>query len=113
MLLHIDGATTDLHYTTDIIREDSEEKALPEPSVARHVFTDLAIVASREQYFTAVHPRLYDLLSRINRRCNTILVMSVAFRVVDPFLCGEGDPRILIDRRYQIWVDGITWSAIR
>jgi hypothetical protein len=48
MLLHIDGATTDLHYTTDIIREDSEEKALPEPSVARHVFTDLAIVASRD-----------------------------------------------------------------
>jgi hypothetical protein len=42
-----------------------------------------------------------------------ILVVSVTFRVVDPFLCGEGDPRIVIDRRYQIWVDGITWSAIR
>src|SRR5437773_7226765 len=67
MLLDIGGATTDLHYTADIIREDSEEKALPGSSVARHVFTDLGIVASRDSTLLQLqgHPRLYDLLSRI------------------------------------------------
>jgi hypothetical protein len=172
MLLDIGGATTDLHYTTDIIREDSEEKALPGSSVARYVFTDLGIVASRDSTLLQLrgHPRLYDLLGRIedddiremyqslregefepsprllsytclfialDRFANgstpglpsadlskvaqiiltggaaQILNVSVASRVVDLFVCGQGNPRILIDRCYQIWVDGITWSAIR
>jgi hypothetical protein len=172
MLLDIGGATTDLHYTTDIIREDSEEKALPGSSVARYVFTDLGIVASRDSTLLQLrgHPRLYDLLGRIedddiremyqslregefepsprllsytclfialDRFANgstpglpsadlskvaqiiltggaaQILNVSVASRVVDLFVCGQGNPRILIDRCYRIWVDGITWSAIR
>jgi hypothetical protein len=173
MLLDIGGATTDLHYTTDIIREDSEEKALPGSSVARYVFTDLGIVASRDSTLLQLrgHPRLYDLLGRIakdgdirgmyqslregefepsprllsytclfialDRFANgstpglpsadlskvaqimltggaaQILDVSVASRVVDLFVCGHGNPCILIDRCYQIWVDGITWSAIR
>jgi hypothetical protein len=173
MLLDIGGATTDLHYTTDIIREDSEEKALPGSSVARYVFTDLGIVASRDSTLLQLrgHPRLYDLLGRtaedddiremyqslregefepspwllsytclfiaLDRFANgstpglpsadlskvaqimltgggaQILDVSVASRVVDLFMCGQGNPRILIDRSYRIWVDGITWSEIR
>src|SRR5437667_2620266 len=173
MLLDIGGATTDLHYTTDVIREDSEEKALPGSSVARYVFTDLGIVASRDSTLLQLrsHPRLYDLLSMIaeddgiremyqalregkfepsprllsyaclfialGRFANgstsgittadlskvvqilltggaaQILDVNVASRVVDPFVCGEGNPRILIDHCYRIWVDGMTWSAIR
>ncbi len=173
MLLDIGGATTDLHYTTDIIREDSEEKALPGSSVARYVFTDLGIVASRDSVLLQLrgHPRLYDLLGRIaedddiremyqalregefepsprllsytclfialDRFANgstpglpsadlskvaqiiltggaaQLLNVSVASRVVDLFACGQGNPRILIDHCYRIWVDGITWSAIR
>ena len=173
MLLDIGGATTDLNYTTDIIREDSEEKALPGSSVARYVFTDLGIVASRDSTLLQLrgHPRLYDLLGRIaedddiremyqalregefepsprllsytclfialDRFANgstpglpsadlskvaqiiltggaaQLLNVSVASRVVDLFACGQGNPRILIDHCYRIWVDGITWSAIR
>jgi len=173
MLLDIGGATTDLHYTADIIREDSEEKALPGSSVGRYVFTDLGIVASRDSTLLQLrdHPRLYDLLGRIaedddvremyqalregefepsprllsytclfialERFANgstpglpsadlskvaqiiltggaaQILNVSVASRVVDLFVRGQGNPHILIDRCYRIWVDGITWSAIR
>jgi len=173
MLLDIGGATTDLHYTTDLIREDSEEKALPGSSVARYVFTDLGIVASRESILLQLRgdPRLHDLLTRIdeddgiremyqalregefeplprllsyaclflaldrfaNGRTPEIssadlskvaqimltggaaqtLDVSVAFRVVDLFVRGQGNPRILIDHCYRIWVNGITWSAIR
>lgn len=173
ILLDIGGATTDLHYTTDIIREDSQEEALPGSSVARYVFTDLGIVASRDRTFLQLrgHPRLYDLLGRIFEKDNPremyrslregefepstwllsyaclfialdrfangaapglpaadlskvaqvmltgggaqILNVSVASRVVDFFMCGQGNSRILIDRHYQIWVDGMTWCAIR
>ena len=172
MLLDSGGATTDLHYTADIIREDSEEKALPGSSLARHVFTDLGIVASRDSTLLQLkgHPRLYDLLSRIaggdgiremyqalregefepsprllayaclflalDRFANgstpgipsadlskvaqilltggaaQILDVSVASRVVDLFVRGQGNPRILIDHSYRIWVDGMTWSAL-
>ena len=171
MLLDFGGATTDLHYTTDIIREESEEKALPGSSVARYVFTDLGIVASRDSTLVQLrgHPRLYDLLSRItgdediremyqalregkfepsprllsyaclfialDRFANgsmlgipaadlskvaqilltggaaQILDVSVASRVVDLFVRGQGNPRILIDHCYRIWVDGMSWSA--
>jgi hypothetical protein len=172
ILLDIGGATTDLHYTTDIIREDSEEKASTGSSVARYVFTDLGIVASRNSTLLQLrgHPLLYDLLVRIStttsendvpstkgRRIRTfatvtvvylyslplivsqtavrpgfpsvdlgkaaqiiltggaaqILNVSMASRVVDLFVRGQGNPRILIDRCDRISVDGITWSAIR
>ena len=172
MLLDIGGATTDLHYTTDIIREDSAEKALPGSSVARYVFTDLGIVASRDSTLLQLrgHPRLYDLLSMItgmktsekmyqalregefepsprllsyaclfialDRFANgstpgipsadlskvaqvlltggasQILDVSVVSRVVDLFVRGQGNPRVLIDHCYRIWVDGMTWSVI-
>ena len=166
------GATTDLHYTTDIIREESAEKALFGSSVARYVFTDLGIVASRDSTLLQLrgHPRLYDLLSRITEDhgiremyqalregefepsprllsyaglflaldrfangttpgipsgdltnvaqilltggASQILDVSVASRVVDLFVCGQGNSRVLIDRSYRIWVDGMTWSAL-
>ncbi len=172
MLLDIGGATTDLHYTTDIIREDTEEKALPGSSVARYVFTDLGIAASRDSTLLQLrsHPRLYDLLSMIAEddgiremyqalregkfepsprllsyaclflaldrfaNCTTpglpsadlskvaqilltggaaqILDVSVASRVVDLFVRGQGNPRILIDHCYRIWVDGMTRCAL-
>lgn len=170
LLLDIGGATTDLHYTIDIIREHSGEKPLPGSSVARHVFTDLGIVASRDSTLLQLrgHPRLYDLLARIDEHDDIremyqalregefdpsprllsyaclfmaldrfasgsapglapadlskvaqimltggaaqILDVSIASRVVGFLGCGQGNPRILIDRSYQIWVDGITWS---
>jgi hypothetical protein len=48
VLLDIGGATTDLHYTVEIVRDESDAKPLPGSSVARYVFTDLGIVASRD-----------------------------------------------------------------
>lgn len=67
LLLDMGGATTDLHYTIDIIRAESEERASPGLSVARYVFTDLGIVASRESTLFQLrgYPRLYDLIGAI------------------------------------------------
>jgi hypothetical protein len=172
MLLDIGGATTDLHYTTDLIREESEKRTLPGLSVGRYVFTDLGIVASRESTLLQLrgHPSFYDLLSRISEDDQVremyqalregaleppsrllsygclfialdrfasgsslglpsadlskvaeiiltggaaqMLDESVASRVVN-LVCGQNNPRILIDRSYRIWVDGMTWCAIR
>ena len=141
-------------------------------SVARYVFTDLGIVASRASTLLQLrsHPRLYDLLGRVaeddeiremyqalregefepsprllsygclfialdrfakgsspglpsadlSKVAEIILTggaaqtldESVASRVVN-LVCGQGNPRILIDRSYRIWVDGMTCSAIR
>jgi hypothetical protein len=40
------------------------------------------------------------------------LNVSLASRVVDLFVRGQGNPRIFIDHCYRIWVDGMTWSAL-
>jgi len=68
MLADIGGATTDFHYTVEIIREGSEHLIPAGSSVARYVFTDLGIAASRD---TAVlqlrnHPRLYEFLATVS-----------------------------------------------
>ena len=65
LLLDIGGATTDLHYTTEVVRDDSPERPLEGTSVGRHVFTDLGIVASRDTLLLQMraHPRLYEFLS--------------------------------------------------
>lgn len=65
MVLDIGGATTDLHYTVELVREDSQAKPAAGVSVARHVFTDLGIVASRDTLVLQLraHPRLYEFLS--------------------------------------------------
>ena len=65
IVIDIGGATTDLHYTVEIIREDSADRPLPRSSVGRYVFTDLGIVASRDSALAQMraHPRLYEFLS--------------------------------------------------
>ena len=67
LLLDIGGATTDLHYTVEIIRDDSESRPPFGSSVARYVFTDLGIVASRETLLLQLrdHPRLYEFINCI------------------------------------------------
>lgn len=166
----IGGATTDLHYTVEIVREDSDQRPTPGVSVARFVFTDLGIVASRDSLMLQLrnHPRLYELLDAVlpggvreayqaMRESDyqpTPLVLSYGclFIALDRFSRGQGPglpaadltriaqiiltggaaqsmadetvlrlfdlfraktgarPEILIDSRYQLWVDGITWS---
>ena len=68
VLLDIGGATTDLHYTVEIVKDDSPNKIpLAGCSVSRYVFTDLGIVASRESLMLQMrsHPRLYDLMKLV------------------------------------------------
>lgn len=67
VVVDIGGATTDLHYTVEIIREDSAESPQSGNSVARYVFTDLGIVASRDSAIAQmrVHSRIYEFLSVI------------------------------------------------
>ena len=171
VLLDIGGATTDLHYTVEIIRDDSEARPpLAGCSVARYVFTDLGIVASRDSLMLQLrsHSRLYDLLREVLSDDVTesyrlfregeyqpspdVLSYGCLFLALDRFAHGRGPglpsgdlnkvaqiiltgggaqalsedvvaqvvnlhmstennkPAILIDRRYQIWVEGIAWS---
>lgn len=171
VVLDIGGATTDLHYTVEIVRDDSEQKPSAGMSVARFVFTDLGIVASLDSLMLQLrnHPRLYEFLDRIlvegvgaayqsireGEWEPTPLVLSYGclFIAFDRFAQGRGPglptadlariaqiiltggasqtmdedvvgrmfqlfrsessaaPVIMIDRRYQLWVDGITWSG--
>jgi uncharacterized protein (TIGR01319 family) len=171
VLLDIGGATTDLHYTVEIVRDESEDKPLPGSSVARYVFTDLGIVASRDSLLLQMraHPRLYELLETV-LKCETretyrlmregdyapspeLLSYGCLFLALDRFAQGRGPglpeadlgrlaqiiltggaaqqldeavvervadlllpdggsrPVVLVDRRYQVWVDGITWTG--
>ena len=171
VLLDIGGATTDLHYTVELVRDESDEKPLPGSSVARYVFTDLGIVASRDSLLLQMrtHPRLYDFLQTVHRGetreiyrllregehepSPELLSYGCLFLALDRFAQGRGpglpsadlsrlaqiiltggaaqalseetvarvvelvlprggsSPAVLVDRRYQIWVDGITWSG--
>jgi hypothetical protein len=171
VLLDIGGATTDLHYTVEVVRDESEAKPLAGSSVARYVFTDLGIVASRDSLLLQMraHPRLYELLQTVcrgdtresyrllregayapspellsyaclflaldrfaeargpglpaadlSRLAQVILTGGAAqaldeeivARVVNLLLPpGSSSPLVLVDRRYQVWVDGITWAA--
>jgi hypothetical protein len=169
ILMDVGGATTDFHYTVEIIRDDSENRPSAGSSIARYVFTDLGIVASRDSTLMQIrsHPRLYDFLTRVcnedvrevyrslregeyspspqflsyscfflgldrfaqgrgpglpvadlDKVAQIILTggaaqgldENVLERILDLFLTeGSGNPVILIDRNYQVWVDGITW----
>ena len=171
LLLDIGGATTDLHYSVELVRDESAEKPLPGSSVARYVFTDLGIVASRDSLLLQMraHPRLYELLEvalggetreayRLFREGEyapspQLLSYGCLFLALDRFAQGRGPglpsadlgrlaqiiltggaaqtldekvvsrivnllmpiagsgPAVQVDRRYQIWVDGITWTA--
>jgi len=64
LLFDIGGATTDIHYTAEIVRSDSETALPAGTSVARYVFTDLGISASRDSTLLQLrtHPRSYEFL---------------------------------------------------
>jgi len=171
IVLDIGGATTDLHYTVEIVRNDSEQKPPAGVSVGRFVFTDLGIVASRDSLVQQLrhHPRLYDFLGRALGSAGSasyqaaregeweptpaVLSCGCVFLALDRFAHGRGPglptadlgriaqviltggaaqtldeaavvrifelyrspanaaPEVLVDRRYQLWVDGITWSG--
>jgi hypothetical protein len=68
ILLDIGGATTDLHYTAEIVTANGASTVPPTGySVSRYVFTDLGIVASRPNLTLVLraHPRLYELTREI------------------------------------------------
>jgi hypothetical protein len=171
VLLDIGGATTDLHYTVEMVKEESTERPFSRLSVARYVFTDLGIVASRDSLLLQMraHPRLYDFLDtvlgedprevyRLLREGDyapsaQMLSCACLFLALDRFAQGRGPGLpvadlgrlaqviltggaaqaldeetvarivgllvpaggnridVLIDRRYQVWVDGITWNG--
>lgn len=171
VVLDIGGATTDLHYTVEIVRDESEAKPAAGLSVARYVFVDLGIVASRDSLVLQLrsHARLYEFLKsvlegdvedpyRLMREGSyeaspTLLSYGCLFVALDRFAQGRGpglpagdlgriaqiiltggssqtlteagaarvfdlfrtgdnpSPSILIDRGYQLWIDGITWSG--
>lgn len=64
LALDIGGATTDLHYTVEVVSDDSPERPASGVSVGRYVFSDLGIVASRDTLLIQLraHPRLYEFL---------------------------------------------------
>lgn len=170
LALDIGGATTDLHYTVELISDDSPVRPASGVSVARYVFTDLGIVASRETLVLQLrsHPNLYEFLAvsagsrgaeiyaafregeyeptpellsyaclflaldrfahgrgpglptaRLDRLAQLILTggaaqtldEAVVSRVLGLMLsAGTPAPLVQIDRRYEIWVAGITWN---
>jgi hypothetical protein len=171
VVLDIGGATTDLHYTVECVTEDSEIRPAAGVSVARYVFTDLGIVASRDTLLLQLrnHPRLYEFLSSVLSAAATreayaslregdlqaatpsLLSYACLFIALDRFVHARGPglpmgdlkrvaqliltggaaqsldtgiverlvllhlhdaatvPLVQIDRRYEIWVAGITW----
>lgn len=67
VLIDIGGATTDLHYTVEIVRDESEDRPAAGESIARYVFTDLGTVFSRDSTLAQMrnHPRIYELLGLV------------------------------------------------
>lgn len=171
LLLDIGGATTDIHYTIEIVKESSAIRApaVGGSSVARYVFTDLGIVASRDSLMLQLrsHPRLYEFLSTVLNDDVTetyrlfregeyqpapeLLAYGCLFLAMDRFATGRGPglptgdlgqlaqviltggasqvlaeevaarvvalvtpnaskPILLIDRKYEIWVEGIAFT---
>ena len=170
VVLDIGGATTDLHYTVEVVADDSDARPASGVSVARYVFTDLGIKASFDTLVQQLrsHPQLYEFLSAVHgadvralyaalregEETPTAEVLSYAclFLALDRFRHGRGPglpvgqlervaqliltggaaqlldvavvgriiglmvaagtpaPLVQIDRRYEIWVAGITWT---
>lgn len=168
--LDIGGATTDVHYTVEVIAGDSDVRPTSGVSVGRYVFTDLGIAASRETLLLQLrnHPKLYELMAAVGGRDvreryaefregerepdAELMSCGCLFLALDRFGKGQGpglpkaaldtvaqviltggaaqaldertvarvirlvlapdtpEPLVQIDRRYEIWVAGITWS---
>lgn len=66
VLLDLGGSTTDLNYTVEIVRDDSMDRPPTGSSVARYVFTDLGVVASRDSTLLQMqsHAGMFEFLSR-------------------------------------------------
>ena len=172
LLLDIGGATTDLHYTVEILKDNNGARPVPMAgtSVGRYVFTDLGIVASRDSLLLQMrsHPRLFEFLSTVLTDDVTetyrlfregdyqpsaeVLAAACLFLALDRFALGHGPglsagdlaqlaqliltgggaqvltevmaeriaglllpksskPAILIDRNYQVWVEGMTFTG--
>jgi hypothetical protein len=88
ILMDIGGATTDLHYTVEIVRDDSPEKPFEGSSIARYVFVDLGVVASRDSTTMQLrtHPRLYEFLAAVLNKQE----LADAYRLLRE---GEYEPR--------------------
>lgn len=170
VVLDIGGATTDLHYTVEIVRDDSASKPERAQSIARYVFADLGVSASRDTLLLQLrgHPRLYEFLAAVMTEdvrgvygmlregdyvpTPELLALACLFLALDRFAEGRGpglptaemarisqviltggaaqavdeararrviallkpvgsDNLLLqVDRRYRLWVDGITWG---
>lgn len=168
--LDIGGATTDLHYTVEVISEASPVRPASGVSVARFVFTDLGIVASQDTLVQQLrsHAQLYEFLGAVlgadvrdiyasfregeGALTPELLSYGCLFIALDRFAKGRGPglptanldtvaqiiltggaaqsldeaavgrilalmlapttpaPLVQIDRRYEIWVAGITWN---
>lgn len=171
--LDIGGATTDLHYTVEVVADDSPVRPASGVSVARYVFTDLGVVASRDTLMLRLrnHAQLYEfLVAMLGEEVRevfaglregehvpspSLLAYGCLFMALDRFVHGDGPglpkarldlmaqliltggaaqtldeavvgrivrmmlapeapaPLVQIDRRYEIWVAGITWEGER
>jgi len=108
LMVDIGGATTDLHYTVEMVREDSADRPAPGTSIARYVFTDLGVVASRDSTLAQLrnHPSLFDFLNAIQmddvrgtyrsireaeyEPDTTFLALSCLFLALTRFVVGQG-----------------------
>jgi hypothetical protein len=168
--LDIGGATTDLHYSVELIADESLERPASGISVSRYVFTDLGVAASRDTLVAQLrnHAQLYEFLCAVRGTDvrdlytalregekdpdNELLAYACVFLALDRFAAGRGPglpvgqldrvaqliltggaaqvldeavasrlltlqmapgtppPLVQIDRRYEIWVAGITWT---
>lgn len=170
ILLDIGGATTDLHYTVEMLHNDSPVRPPAGVSVARYVFTDLGVFTSSDTTMRRLHahPGAYEFLACVLEedtrdayssfragdyvpspetlgyaclylalhrfahgtdpglpvadlgRVAQIILTGGGAQLLDPTLAAEVAelfltddqvrPEILIDHRYQVWVEGVTWS---
>ena len=64
VLIDIGGATTDIHYTVDVVQETSPVAPTTQSSVSRYVFTDLGVFTSKENTLMQLrrNVRAFDLL---------------------------------------------------
>lgn len=173
LALDIGGATTDLHYMVECVDEDSPVRPSTGVSVARYVFTDLGIVASRDTLMLQFrsHAQLYEMLSSVlgaqtrevyaamregeYEPSPQLLSYACLFLALDRFAKGRGpglptgdlsrvaqiiltggaaqtleesvvsrmlslllhkgapEPLVQVDRRYEVWVAGITSAEAR
>jgi hypothetical protein len=92
LLLDIGGATTDLHFTKELLDEERIAGSLAAyPAIARHVYTGYGVAASRQSTLQAFagHRRCIDFLSA--------LYGADARRVYLDLLEGVAPPRLLFE----------------